>query len=108
MYTSAEEMEGTIDEIAYGIMEWEQFEMRYTGPITPETPAWKLKTYTVYARNPLTVAENIAGSPDFENTWDYVPYEHYTAPGVQRYSNLMSGRWAFRKAVCTSRIFVTY
>ncbi|KAJ2989849.1 hypothetical protein NUW54_g8655 [Trametes sanguinea] len=49
-------------------------------------------------RNPLCVAENMAGSADFLGTWDYTPFEEFLGEGCQRYSNLMSGRWAYKQA----------
>ena len=102
MYSNADEMLKTIDAIQQGDAPWLTFHLKYTGPITPSTPAWKLQTYVVYTRNPLRVAELIARSPDFKNSWDYVPYEEFTSGTCQRFSNLMSGRWAFKKAVSFS------
>ena len=41
----------------------------------------------------------MACSANFLHTWDYWLYEEYTAPDCRCFSNLMSGRWAFQKAV---------
>ncbi|TFK87766.1 hypothetical protein K466DRAFT_490303, partial [Polyporus arcularius HHB13444] len=98
MYDSAHDMLDTIDAIPYGELTWFTFEIQYTGPIMPHTPAWKLKTYTVHTRNALRVAESIAACPDYDGRWDYVPYEEYSAPGCCRFSDVMSGTWAFKKA----------
>ena len=89
----------SVDALPYGDLPWFTIKLKYTGPITPDTPEWKLKTYTIYTRNPLHVVEQIAGSTDFRHTWDYEPYEEYTEEDCRRFSNLMSGRWAFKKAV---------
>ena len=102
MFESADDMYSTLDSIPYGEAAWTTFKVKYIGPITPHTPAWKLKTYTIYTRNTLRVAENIAACKDFDGRWDYVPYEEYSGPGCRRYSNVMSGTWAFKKAVSTS------
>ena len=99
MYRNNDEMYKTIDAIQHGEAPWTVFHLKYTGPVTPETPAWKLKTYVVYTRNPLRVAEMIAGNPDFNGRWDYIPYEEYTSPTCRRFSNLMSGRWAYKQSV---------
>ncbi len=104
MYDTADDMYNTIDEIPYGDAAWTTFQLRYTGPVTPHSPAWKHKTYTVYTRDALQVAENMAASPDFDGRWDYVPYEEYNGPDSRRYSNLMSGTWAFKKAVSVVQI----
>lgn len=101
-FESADDMYATLDAIPYGEAAWTTFKLRYTGPITPHTPAWKLKTYTIYTRNTLRVAESIAACADFDRRWDYVPYEEYSGPGCRRYSNVMSGTWAFKKAVRAS------
>ncbi|RPD54101.1 hypothetical protein L226DRAFT_548363 [Lentinus tigrinus ALCF2SS1-7] len=97
MFDSANDLLATIDAIPYGELAWTTFNIRYTGPVTPHTPAWKLKTYTIHTRNALHVAEDIAGSADFDGRWDYVPYEEYNTPGCRRFSDVMSGTWAFKK-----------
>lgn len=101
-FDSADDMYETLDAIPYGEAAWTTFTVKYTGPVTPHTPSWKLKSYTIYTRNTLRVAESIAACLDFDRRWDYVPYEEYSGPGCRRYSHLMSGTWAFKKAVCTS------
>lgn len=106
MYNSADDMFETIDAIPYGDVAWTTFQLKYNGPITPHTPAWKLKTYTIYTRNALHVVESIAGSADFDGRWDYVPYEEFSAPGCRRFTNVMSGTWAFKKAVRTTWLLV--
>ena len=99
MFRTSDEILESIDAIPYGELPWTCFHLQYAGLITPDTPAWKKKTYIIYTRNPLRVAEAMARSADFLHTWDYRPYEEYTAPDCRRFSNLMSGRWAFRKSV---------
>ena len=102
MYDSAQDMLDTINAVPYGDVAWTTFQLKYNGPITPHTPAWKLQTYTIHTRNALRVAESIAGSSDFEGHWDYIPYEEYTGPGCRRFSDVMSGTWAYKKAVSYS------
>ncbi|PIL37761.1 transcription factor [Ganoderma sinense ZZ0214-1] len=97
-FKDADDIEEHIDAIPYGEIPWRAFEMRYTGPITPHTPAWKLQTYTVYTRDPLRVAESMASSADFHRTWDYSPFEEYIGQNCRRFSHFMSGHWAFKKA----------
>ena len=91
MFKSANDMYSTLDSIPYGEALWMTFKVKYNGPITPHTPAWKLKTCTVYTRDMLHVAENMATCRDFNGRWDYVLYEEYNAPGCCCYSNVMSG-----------------
>ncbi|KAI1788198.1 hypothetical protein LXA43DRAFT_1097529 [Ganoderma leucocontextum] len=85
MYRNSEDLLDTIDATPYG-------------PITPATPAWKRQTYVIYTRNPLRIAEQIAASSDFSQTWDYRPHEEYTGPECRRFANLMSGCWANKQA----------
>ena len=102
MYKDAAAMHRTIDSIELGEAPWTTFHIKYTGPVTPSTPPWKLQTYIFYTRNPLRVAELIAGNTDFKDRWDFVPFEEYSGESCRRYSNLMSARWAFKKAVSSS------
>ena len=99
MFRTSDEILESIDTIPYSELPWTCFHIQYTGPMTPDMPAWKRKIYIIYTRNPLRVTEAMACSADFLHTWDYQLYEEYTAPDCRRFSNLMSGRWAFRKAV---------
>lgn len=104
-FQSADDMYATLDSIPYGEAAWTTFNLRYTGPISPDTPSWKLQTYTIYTRNTLRVAEGIAACSDFIGRWDYAPYEEYSAPGCRQFSNVMSGTWAFKKAVRAFQLY---
>ncbi|TFK84682.1 hypothetical protein K466DRAFT_496109 [Polyporus arcularius HHB13444] len=88
-----------IDSIEYGEANWKAFAVRYSGPITPNSPAWKRETFIVHARNTLRVAEIIAACPDFDGKFDYIPYEEYLSEDCRRVSNLMSGQWAWKQAI---------
>ena len=102
MYDNASHMHSTIDGIPHSDgLPWIKYHFRYTGLITPNTALWKLKTYVVYARNPLHVAEYIASCTDFKRSWDYVPYEEYTSDTCRRFCDFMSARFPFKKAVST-------
>ncbi|RDX42526.1 hypothetical protein OH76DRAFT_1458725 [Lentinus brumalis] len=100
MYNDAEHMRGTLDSIAHSDgLPFAKYHFRYTGVATPQTPPWKLKTYVVYARNPLHVAEHMAACTDFNGSWDYVPYEEFTSDTCRRFSDFMSARFPFKKAI---------
>ncbi len=88
-----------IDAIKYGEANWKTFNVRYRGPLTPDSPAWQRETFTIHARDTLTVAEILASCPDFDGKFDYVPYEEYLSHDCRRVSNLMSGQWAWKQAV---------
>ena len=99
MFRTSNALLETIDSIPIGKLSWVSFHIDYTGPITPDTLFWKQTTYIVYSRNPLQVAETTASSSDFLQTWDYWPYKEYTSRDCRCFSHLMSGQWAFNKAV---------
>ncbi|KAL7279950.1 hypothetical protein ACG7TL_006361 [Trametes sanguinea] len=86
------------DALPFGEAPWISFRIRYAGHVDANSPSWKRHTYIVHMRNPLRVAENMAGSADFLGTWDYTPFKEFLGEGCQRYSNLMSGRWAYKQA----------
>ena len=60
------------------------------------------ETYELNVRDVLSVFEDQLASKEFDSQFDYAPYEEYDENGNQVYSNLMSGNWAFREAVCAS------
>lgn len=105
MFNSADELLKTIEAIPFSELPWTTFHVKYTGPVTPTTPTWKLQTYVVYTWNPLQLAEQMAQSADFFHTWDYIPYEEYLSEECRTFSNVMSGRWAFKKAVSNTVSF---
>ncbi|KAI0351062.1 hypothetical protein OH77DRAFT_1506733 [Trametes cingulata] len=87
-----------IDSISYGPSKWRTFAVRYCGPLGPDSAAWKREVYFVHARDTLAVAKALAASSDFKGKFDVAPFEEFTGPGCRRVSDLMSGRWAYRKA----------
>ncbi len=99
-FRDAEHMQATIDLITHSNgLPWSKFQFKYNGPITPNTPTWKLKSYVVYARNPLHVAEYMGRCTDFNGAWDNAPYEEVMGDGSRRFCNFMSARFPYRKAV---------
>lgn len=107
IFENAEDMYATIDSIPYGQSEWTSVAFCYTGPIDGNTPKWKTRKYVLHTRNILQAVECMAQSADFVNTFDYVPREEYilkpSGEYEQRFCNMMSGQWAYKKAVSPSR-----
>lgn len=98
-FLNKDDLYATIDSIRQGNAPWEAFSVRYEGPLTADAPSWKRATYRVYCRNTHTVAHNMLASPDFDRQFDYAAYEEYAPDGSRHYSNVMSGKWAYRKSV---------
>ncbi|KAI0362819.1 hypothetical protein OH77DRAFT_1442803 [Trametes cingulata] len=102
IFEDARDLYSKIDAIPYGDLAWASFAIRFAGPVDADSPAWKRATYVVHTRNLMAVSEAMAASADFDGKWDYVPYEEYV-PGAdgltRRVCNLMSGQWAYLKAL---------
>ena len=102
-FSDSADLLNTIDSIEYGDSPWGSFTIRYTGPLTDDAPQWKREPYVVYTRNTLTVLRHMLQSSDFKNSFDYTPYKEYTGPSQRRWSNFMSGHWAWTQAVRLAR-----
>jgi hypothetical protein len=74
--------------------------VQYNGPITESCPEWKRQRYVVYCRNTLQALSCMLRNSDYKEQFNYRPYREYIGPEKRRWSNLMSGTWAWDKAVC--------
>lgn len=99
-YRDYNDLTDTIDAIELGDAPWEAFTVRYDGPLNDTSPAWKREAYTIYSRNTLMVMRSILANSDYDGSFEYSPYREYIGPEARRWSNLMSGDWAWDKAVC--------
>ena len=99
LFRDHQEMLATIDAIDGGDTLWQNFTANYFGTRLPNNPPdWMLKDYTVFFRNPLAVVWSIISNPDFNGQFDYAPYMEFEDE-KQRWSDLMSGKWAWKQAV---------
>lgn len=99
VFQNMKEVHAAIDDIQAGDAPWKTFTVKYTGEVNAHSPSWMRQEYIVHTRNALTVAENMAASEDFHKSWDYVPFREFIGEDKRRYSNFMSGDWAWKKAV---------
>ncbi|KAH9912325.1 uncharacterized protein B0H18DRAFT_1088486 [Fomitopsis serialis] len=97
-FEDADDLYQVIDVIPFGDAPWESFVVRYTGPIDEDSPSWKQAEYVVHCRNARQVAHNMIGNEDYNSKFDTTPYQEYPAAGVTRFSNVMSGQWAYKQA----------
>jgi Plavaka transposase len=106
-WKTANEMYESIDSISAGGPGWTTFELSYGGP-RPDgaPPRWMQESYELNVRDILSVFEEQLASKEFDGQFEYMPYEEYDQNGSRVYSNLMSGNWAFREAVCTSAFHI--
>ncbi|TBU53492.1 hypothetical protein BD310DRAFT_774757, partial [Dichomitus squalens] len=97
-FSSTDTMYHTIDDIDFGNIEWKTIKVRYTGPMDPEAH-WMHDEYEFHYRDIEQALVNMAGSAEFENSWDYVPFEEYPAQNNRQFSNLMSAHFAWKQAI---------
>lgn len=90
----------TIDSTPIGDVSWESFSLRFNGTRPDDVvPPWMDAEYDVWFRNPRNLVHNIISNPDFNNAFDYAPYQEHDGNRNRRYHNFMSGNWAWRQAV---------
>ncbi|KAA1472182.1 hypothetical protein DENSPDRAFT_778039 [Dentipellis sp. KUC8613] len=99
MFQNADHLLETIDAIDYGEVSWQSFSVRYNGPIDDTSASWKRETYVIHARNTLQVVRTMLSNTEFDGSFHTCPFEEYTGPHKQRYSDMMSGRWVWKKSI---------
>ncbi|TFY78106.1 hypothetical protein EWM64_g5904 [Hericium alpestre] len=52
----------------------------------------------VHARDTLAAVRNMVANPEFDGSFHYKPFEEYPSTGKRRFSDLMSGRWAWKQS----------
>ena len=99
-FKNAEDILKTIDKIDLGHVPWEKFTLEYPGDLPDANPpTWMTKEYTVWFRDPRKVIHTILANKDFDGEVDYSPHQILIG-GKYKFSNFMSGDWAWRQAVC--------
>ncbi|TBU36576.1 hypothetical protein BD309DRAFT_995548 [Dichomitus squalens] len=101
-FASPDTMYHTIDDIGYGNIEWKTVKIRYTGPLELDAH-WMHDEYEFHYRDMEQAMVNMAGSAEFDNSWDYVPFEEFSSENNRRFSNLMSARFAWKQADKTAQ-----
>lgn len=88
-----------IDSTALGDAPWSCLKTEVPKPIEAGTPSWKTKEYKIWYRDPEVVIRNMLDNPDFDGGMDYVPYVEVDESGKRRWSNFLSGNFAWRHSV---------
>lgn len=96
----------TIDGITLGTVPWESFTGRYNGPLPTDgpIPEWMTTDYEVHYRDIHELVRQMIANPDFKDEFDYTPYQEFENE-KRRWSDFMSGNWAWRQAVSYSFLF---
>jgi hypothetical protein len=99
-FSNSKELYSTIDSTLLGDVAWQSFSLQYNGTQpTGDIPSWMLAEYDVWFRDPLNLVRNMLSNPDFSSDFDYAPFQEYTANGIHRFKDFMSGIWAWLQAV---------
>jgi hypothetical protein len=100
-WASAAELYADIDSVRSGEAPWKTYRVRYQGLLPPGTPPrWMTQEYELCTRDIRQLLHNQLGTTAFKDHVDYVPYRQFNHGGHRVWSNLMSGEWAWKQAVC--------
>jgi hypothetical protein len=106
-FSKHRDMYRTIDAIPIGSVPWQSISLSFDGPIPENPPSWMKAEHTVWFREPRLLFKQMLENPDFQHSFDYVPYQQYDTHGQHCYENFMSGDWAWKQAVIT-HLFLLY
>ncbi|KAF8259080.1 hypothetical protein EI94DRAFT_1774021 [Lactarius quietus] len=90
----------TIDAIQMGSLPFHKYHFHYTRPKPSMPPHWMEQAYELNACNVLDVIQDQLATIAFKDQFDSTPYQEFNSNGDRIWSNLMSGHWAFKQAVC--------
>jgi Plavaka transposase len=92
-------MNNVIDAVAEGGAPWNAFQVTYDGERPEqESPPWMSQAFEVWYRDPHQVIKQILANREFAGSFDYLPYREFLN-GKRRWSDFMSGNWAWTQAV---------
>ncbi|KAJ3513069.1 hypothetical protein NMY22_g15152 [Coprinellus aureogranulatus] len=96
-FSSYNEMYSAIDAISQGDAPWRSFDLSYgVDEDHPADTTWKKASYEVWYRDPAEVIANLLDNPDFDGQFDYRAYVELDKKGERRWSDFMSGNFAWR------------
>ena len=81
-----------IDAIPVGSVSWQSANFTYDGPwLDTEMPKWMESEYEIWFRDPQLLFKNMLANQDFNDPFDYAPFQQYDNKGSCWYEHLMSG-----------------
>ena len=99
----------TIDATPLGDIPWKSFSLQYNGNKPEgEVPSWMDANYDVWHYDVRQLVHNIISNPDFENGFDYTPYQERDGDQSRHYHNFMSANWSWKQAVHDTNELVLY
>ncbi|KAJ3980770.1 hypothetical protein F5890DRAFT_1418942 [Lentinula detonsa] len=97
-FSTHQDLYSQIDNISDGSAPWKCLQTVVDDTLPPSAPEWKKTSYQVWYRDPDQVIANILSNPEFASDFDVAPYVHLDAAGTRRWSDFMSGNYAWRHA----------
>ncbi|KAJ6454819.1 hypothetical protein C8R45DRAFT_1188893 [Mycena sanguinolenta] len=85
----------TIDATAMGDAPWKCLVTEPFDP-SPNAPAWARHQHEIWYRDPDVVISNMLDNPDLDGAFDPTPYVELDSQGKRRWSDFMSGNFAWR------------
>jgi Plavaka transposase len=105
-FESHKDVYSTIDATTLGDVNWKSFSTTYKGTRPQrDVPAWMDATYDVWYRDPHDIIRNMLSNPDFNNEFDYAPFQEHDGEGNHRFQDFMSGNWAWKQGVSTPSFY---
>jgi hypothetical protein len=102
-FVNKQHLYDTIDATEDGDVPWDCFSVSFAGDIVEEdTTPWKHATYEVWFRDPRKVLHNQLKNRSFASEMDFSAKEVRDDKGKHRYTDFMSGDWAWRQSVCAN------
>lgn len=104
LYDSCRTLYATIDAIQDSDAPWKCLSVNTAcdGNIPELLPSWQRQEYEVWYRDPDVVIRNMLDNPDFTSHFDTTPYIATDAQGKRRWTDFMTGNFAWRQSVCSS------
>jgi hypothetical protein len=101
-FSSCQDLYNTIDSTELGDVAWQAFSVEFSEEVLDAAagPSWKKKSYEVWFRDPLKVAEAQIANKNYGDEIDYAPKQVFSKAKKRQYSDLMTGNWAWEQAVC--------
>ena len=76
-FTTHKDIYNTINATTLGNTPWDHFNLNYQGKTDENSPSWQTEDFTVWFCNPLTVLHNLLSNCNFEEGFDYSPFQEH-------------------------------
>ncbi|KAH9016353.1 hypothetical protein EDB85DRAFT_2076211 [Lactarius pseudohatsudake] len=98
-FDSCHSLYATIDAIRDGDAPWQCMTVSAaTDDLSEDVPLWKRQDFEVWYRDPDVVIANLLDNPDFASQFDAAPYIATDSQGKRRWTDFMSGQFAWRRS----------